>query len=163
MTIIRTYISTFLLAICMFTAVVNQVNAVEIEIKESISENRYSFVSIVAIILTGPYHYFKRFFGSSVIVKPDIKQDVVLQESIKLIPNSNVMESVTVPLSDTTETVKLEQVSPIELVVDELEAQSIKVLNNHDQSLKISFSSLDEDDCVLHQFSVPSFSCGSIN
>lgn len=186
---IRTYVSAFLVASCMLVALPNQamnsgvqsgnsklfalpslqtISDLTVKIKNTVLENRHVSATILAGVLTGSYLCYKYFFKKNATpvvkqntapiineevkpvitqaTKPIVKQEVVAQEK----PNSS------------PEVTQSEQISPVAHVVDKKKTtQFIEVMNDHDQSLTISFSS-DNADCA-QQFSIPGYSYSKIN
>ncbi|MDR3549993.1 MAG: hypothetical protein P4L31_01140 [Candidatus Babeliales bacterium] len=193
MTTIRTYISTILLASCVLATMPNQAmntsnnqlnnlfNRVRSSLpsmqnigdfvnqaRDTVIENRYIAAPALAVVVIGYCIYLKkRFFGrSAMVVKSSIQQDVVPQE-IAIIPTKEVAALVQIsPIAPSIvkETVEQEQVSPVVLPIvnDNQATQIIKVVNDHNQSLNLRISIVDDND-VVHQFSVPSYSNGLIN
>jgi hypothetical protein len=153
----------------MFVAVPTKaMGKTTLQIKDTVIANPYVSASIVVGIVIVSCIYLKKcFFGrSAVVVKSSVQQDVVQQE-IVIVPAKEVIRRVQIsPIVHpiVREAVEPEQTSPVVILVagENQGAQIIKVVNDHNQSLNFRGSSVDDNDDVMHQFSVPSYSDGLI-
>lgn len=147
--IIRTYVSAFFLASCMFVAVPSQaIDSNENNLAE-LSSDVQAERSLFVRILISPYVCLKRLFGKDVTVKPVAQQDVVVQEI----------------LGDSKEAAKSEQASPTaDPVADDGQpVRIIKIINDDAQSLDVCVSYASDNDDSTHRFSVPSHSYSLIS
>ncbi len=187
MKIMQKYISAFFLASCVLAAVPSQaMDKFTTQIKDTVIANPYVSASILAGMVIGSCLYLKkRFFGRSVTVKPSIRQDVKLQETLVASAKEVTRPDQTLPVEQTVlaepmktlqsepvcsiehiladsqviQTAKPEQISPV--VDDNQVIQTIKVVNSHDQSLSIHVLNADDNDEL--QVSVPAHSNRFIN
>ncbi len=172
MTTVRTYISAIILS-CVFFAIptraidesnnqstnllthvwsslpsMQNISDLAIQTRDVVVENRYIAAPALAIVLIGSYLYLRKLFFRRK-VRPSVKEDAVSKKKVSVVC--------------TLTAAKQKKDAPIALPVqcNNKAIQTIKVVNDQDQSLNICVSK-DNGDSV-QQFSVPSRSCDEIN
>jgi len=147
--------------------------------KNTAIKNYYIVAPALVVTVIGSYSYIKKcFFGRKTVTGKPIKKQKPISQKISVKPvKATEPEKITndVTTSDTEQASDTEQVTDVEQIAeqeqtapvlqpsdDNKENTVIKVINSHDQSLDFTVSSVDDNDDVTHQFSVPGHKKGTI-